>query len=190
MGIESNFPGGTVNVSGYPSSAGGAQVTSTQTDTLNPKYTLLDGTSIGDGSSGGPVWVETAAGPEVVGIVSTANANGVGFNLLITPSILNQIEAWVARGRRFGDGDCANATDCPGAPAASSTAEIRPTSCGRISMGRPRSGRWTTAPGSAADRSASIRGRAGLTSQPATSMATAIPTSCGRTSTDKPRSGR
>jgi V8-like Glu-specific endopeptidase len=97
MGIESNFSGGTVNVTGYPASAGGAQVTSTQTVSLDPNYTLLDGTSIGDGSSGGPVWVETAAGPEVVGIVSSGAANGAGFDVLITPSVLDQIETWVTQ---------------------------------------------------------------------------------------------
>ncbi len=96
MGIEANFPGGTVNISGYPSSAGGDQVTSTQTVTRDPAYTLLEGASIGNGSSGGPVWAETVGGPEVVGIVSTANALGVGFNLLITPAVLSQIQAWVA----------------------------------------------------------------------------------------------
>jgi hypothetical protein len=97
MGIDPNTSGGTVNITGYPASAGGAQVTSTQTVSLDPKFTLLDGTSIGDGSSGGPVWVETAAGPEVVGIVSSATADGAGFNVLITPSVLNQIDAWVAQ---------------------------------------------------------------------------------------------
>ena len=43
MGIEANFAGGTVNVTGYPASAGGAQVTSTQTVTVDPYYTLARG---------------------------------------------------------------------------------------------------------------------------------------------------
>jgi V8-like Glu-specific endopeptidase len=96
MGIESNFPGGSVNITGYPASAGGDQVTSTQTVSVDPNYTLLDGTSIGDGSSGGPVWVETDSGPEVVGLVSSSASDGTGFNVQITTSVLDQIEAWVA----------------------------------------------------------------------------------------------
>jgi V8-like Glu-specific endopeptidase len=78
MGVEANFSGGTVNITGYPASAGGNQVTSTQTDTVDPHYTLLDGTSIGAGSSGGPVWVRTASGPEVVGLVSSVGPHGTG----------------------------------------------------------------------------------------------------------------
>ena len=95
MGIEANFAGGTVNVTGYPASADGAQVTSTQTVTVDPYYTLLEGTSIGAGSSGGPVWIETTAGPEVVGLVSSVGANGTGYFVQITTSVLDQIEAWV-----------------------------------------------------------------------------------------------
>ena len=95
MGVEANFAGGTVNVTGYPASADGAQVTSTQTVTVDPYYTLLEGTSIGAGSSGGPVWIDTTAGPEVVGLVSSVGANGTGYFVQITTSVLDQIEAWV-----------------------------------------------------------------------------------------------
>ena len=97
MGLEANFSGGTVNITGYPASAGGDQVTSTQTDSVDPNYTLLDGTSIGAGSSGGPVWVETASGPDVVGLVSSIAPDGTGYSVQITTSVLNQIEAWVAQ---------------------------------------------------------------------------------------------
>jgi len=96
MGLEADFPGGTVNITGYPGSARGAQVTSTQTVSVDPNYTLLDGTSIGDGSSGGPLWIETSFGPEVVGLVSSSARNGTGYNVQITTSVLDQIEAWVA----------------------------------------------------------------------------------------------
>ena len=96
MGLQPNFSGGLVNLTGYPSSAHGAQVTSSQTVTLNPNYTLLDGTSLGEGSSGGPAWISTAGGPVVVGIVSSgSNTTGVGYDALITPTAFDQIEAWI-----------------------------------------------------------------------------------------------
>ena len=54
MGIAPNFAGGSVNITGYPSSAGGAQVDSTQKALPEIRtYTLLDGTALGEGSSGG-----------------------------------------------------------------------------------------------------------------------------------------
>jgi V8-like Glu-specific endopeptidase len=102
MGIESNFGGGAVSVTGYPVSAGGTQVDSQQTVTLDPVYTLLDGTSLGPGSSGGPVWIETGVGPDVVGIVSSGNGS-TGHFTAITTSAFNQIETWLAQ-------DAANTT--------------------------------------------------------------------------------
>jgi V8-like Glu-specific endopeptidase len=94
MGLEANFAGGPVNITGYPASAGGAQVNSSQTVSLNRSYSLLDGTSLGEGSSGGPLWIETAGGPSVVGLVSTESGS-TGYNTLITTAVLNQIESWV-----------------------------------------------------------------------------------------------
>jgi V8-like Glu-specific endopeptidase len=104
MGLESNFPGGAVNITGYPASAGGAQVDSSQTVTRDPSYTLLDGTALGEGSSGGPVWIETAGGPSVVGVVSSeSNASTTGYNTLITTAAFTQIEAWLQQdGSRLG----------------------------------------------------------------------------------------
>jgi V8-like Glu-specific endopeptidase len=96
MGIESNFEGGPVNVTGYPGSAGGAQVNSSQTVTPDPYYTLLDGTALGKGSSGGPVWIETSGGPEVVGIVSSENG-ATGYFTAITTTVFNQIESWLSQ---------------------------------------------------------------------------------------------
>ena len=96
MGIEPNFTGGSVHVTGYPASAGGSQVDSTQAVTRDLNYTLLDGTALGKGSSGGPVWVETADGPEVVGVVSSeADTGTTGYDALITTAAFNQIEAWL-----------------------------------------------------------------------------------------------
>ncbi len=115
MGIEANFAGGSANITGYPASASGAQVTSSQSVTVNPNYTLLDGTSIGDGSSGGPVWIETSDGPEVVGLVSSSASDGTGYNVQITTSVLDQIEAWVAEDDASGTGG-AGASPAPLTP--------------------------------------------------------------------------
>jgi hypothetical protein len=96
MGIESNFAGGSVSITGYPSSAEGAQVDSTQSGTRDSNYTLLDGTALGERSSGGPVWIETTGGASVVGVVSSESVtNGTGYNNLITTAEFNRIEAWV-----------------------------------------------------------------------------------------------
>ncbi len=102
MGLTANFTGGPANVSGYPASAFGNQVTSAQTTTLDPNYTVLDGTSLGEGSSGGPVWIASPSGPLVVGLVSTASGT-TGYDALITPGALNQIETWVAQDDGTGD---------------------------------------------------------------------------------------
>jgi V8-like Glu-specific endopeptidase len=96
MGLESNFAGGAVNITGYPGSAGGAQVNSSQTVSRDPNYTLLDGTALGEGSSGGPVWINAAGGPHVVGVVSSeSDVSTTGYNALITTAAFNQIEAWI-----------------------------------------------------------------------------------------------
>jgi len=101
MGIQPNFAGGAVHITGYPASAGGLMVDSTQTVTVDPNFTTLMGTPTGEGSSGGPEWVYGAGGnPYVVGLVSaesvTTGANGqsIGFNLQITAPVLKQIMTW------------------------------------------------------------------------------------------------
>lgn len=98
MGVSPDFAGGAVTVSGYPSSANGAQIDSAQTVTRSASYTLLNGTALGLGSSGGPVWIETAAGPEVVGIVSAeSTVNSTGYNVLLTTAALTTISGWVTQ---------------------------------------------------------------------------------------------
>jgi V8-like Glu-specific endopeptidase len=98
MGLQANFPGGAVNVTGYPASAGGAQVTGDETVTDDPTYSLLDGPPLGPGSSGGPVWITGSNGqPYVVGLTSSGVASGQGYFTEITTSAYNQIEAWVAQ---------------------------------------------------------------------------------------------
>src|SRR5271165_3490503 len=100
MALDPNFTGGTVNVTGYPGQDGGVLDNSQQVVTLNPNYSLLDGTSIGPGSSGGPVWIVGSNGePEVVGLVSSAErgAGSAGFFSQITPATVDQINAWIAQ---------------------------------------------------------------------------------------------
>jgi V8-like Glu-specific endopeptidase len=97
MGLQADFAGGSVNVTGYPGVAGGLMETTQETVLQDPFYTVLDGTTIGPGSSGGPVWINGANGlPGVVGLVSTGEGvSGPGTFVQITDSVLNQIEAWV-----------------------------------------------------------------------------------------------
>jgi V8-like Glu-specific endopeptidase len=97
MGLESNFQGGYVNVTGYPAVLNGGMENSPQYVTVDPAYSLLEGTAIGEGSSGGPVWISGNGGePYVVGLVSSA-AGSTGYFTQITTSVFNQIEAWVAQ---------------------------------------------------------------------------------------------
>jgi V8-like Glu-specific endopeptidase len=96
MGLSPNFEGGLVTIAGYPTSANGAIVASTQTVYPDPNYTLLEGVTLGKGSSGGPLFVGGAADPQVVGIVSSeSNVDQTGYNTLITSAVFNQIEQWV-----------------------------------------------------------------------------------------------
>ena len=94
MGIEADCYGQQVNVTGYPGIDGGAQITAPQSVTAYFPYSLYLGFSIGAGSSGGPVWVDTAGGPQVVGLVSTEDAAGDGFFTQITSAALSVIQSW------------------------------------------------------------------------------------------------
>ena len=97
MGLLPNYAGGAVTVGGFPGAAGGQMITSLQTVIRDPRYTLLDGVSIGEGSSGGPVWVGGSGTPQVVGIVSSeSRTNDTGYFTQISTAAFNQIQAWVA----------------------------------------------------------------------------------------------
>jgi V8-like Glu-specific endopeptidase len=97
MGLESNFPGGAVNITGYPGSADGLMENSQQSVVADPTYTVLDGAALGKGSSGGPVWITGSNGPYVVGVVSSGSTAGAGTFAQITTAAFNQIESWVAQ---------------------------------------------------------------------------------------------
>jgi V8-like Glu-specific endopeptidase len=97
MGLQSNFGGGQVDVTGFPVTAHGLMIDSAQTVRQDSQYTLLDGVSIGKGSSGGPVWIGGAGNPHVVGLVSSeSETNSTGYFTQITTAAFNQIQAWVA----------------------------------------------------------------------------------------------
>ncbi len=98
MGLESNFAGGTASVTGYPAAADGDQITKSETVTLDPSYTVYDGTGLGAGSSGGPVWIDVGGDPYVVGLVSSGdNQTDEGYFTQITTQAYDDIESWVAQ---------------------------------------------------------------------------------------------
>jgi len=94
---DGSFSGGPVTVSGYPASASGTRVDTPEVVRVDPSYPgLFDGTSIGAGSSGGPVWTLNADGqPQVVGVVSSGFDNGPGFFARLTPEDIQQVQGWV-----------------------------------------------------------------------------------------------
>lgn len=94
MTVMPDFAGGTVHVTGYPG-ATGSMVDDVQSVTTDPNYTIYDGTTLGPGSSGSPVWINTPdQGPAVVGIVSAMNGTN-GYDCKLTADKVAQINAWV-----------------------------------------------------------------------------------------------
>lgn len=93
-----SFIGGGVTVSGYPARVGDGRVDVAENVTLNTVYPgLLNGKTLGPGSSGGPVWISGADGnPQVVGLVSSGLPDGTGFFTRMTEDDVAQLKAWVA----------------------------------------------------------------------------------------------
>jgi V8-like Glu-specific endopeptidase len=97
FGIDPNYQGSSVSVTGYPATAHGAQTNQTGTVSLNSQYSTFDyGTvSVSPGNSGGPLWINegTSAAPlpYVVGVVSTS-----AWASQITSSDLQTIDNWEA----------------------------------------------------------------------------------------------
>jgi V8-like Glu-specific endopeptidase len=93
MSLAAGFSGGTVTIAGYPASAAG-EVSQTQTVTLDPNYAMLIGTPTGQGSSGGPLWVDNSSGtPEAVGMVTMGDTS-TQYNVQFTASDLQEIAQW------------------------------------------------------------------------------------------------
>ncbi|MBV8914264.1 MAG: trypsin-like peptidase domain-containing protein, partial [Acetobacteraceae bacterium] len=98
MGLGADYPGGNVTVSGYPGSADGLQVNTPESVSVAPNYSVLLGTSIGAGSSGGPIWTTDSSGqPYVEGVVSAGDADGTGYFARLTDATRSQIENWMAQ---------------------------------------------------------------------------------------------
>ncbi len=93
FGIETNYAGGTVHMTGYPAIAGLTQTDQVGTVTKDSTYSVLDYGTVAahPGNSGGPMWVDNNGVAEVVGIVSTT-----GWGAQITTADLAQIQAWEA----------------------------------------------------------------------------------------------
>jgi V8-like Glu-specific endopeptidase len=91
FGLLPNFGGGAVHMTGYPANAGFTQTDQIGTVSADLNYDVLDYGSISasPGNSGGPLWISTASGPEVVGIVSTT-----GWAAKLTTADVQQIMAW------------------------------------------------------------------------------------------------
>lgn len=110
FGIETNFSGGSVNITGYPDTTDGLQQNTTTSVSKDPTYPLLDypsGTTA-HGNSGGPVWVEANNLPYVVGVVSST-----GSAVQITSSDLSQIQTWEAADSSLWGGQAATPTPTP-----------------------------------------------------------------------------
>ncbi|WP_430437711.1 trypsin-like serine protease [Oceanibaculum nanhaiense] len=80
MTLDAGFTAGAANLTGYPGLQSGRMVT--ETASAGPAEVAgvlsLTGFDVDNGHSGGPVWTEGAAGPAVVGLVSTT---GWGFQI-------------------------------------------------------------------------------------------------------------
>jgi V8-like Glu-specific endopeptidase len=111
FGVQSEYSGGKVHMTGYPGYLGGRQQDVHGTVDRNSTYDVLDYETFNahPGNSGGPIWVDKKPGPGVepyvVGIVSTTD-----WATLISTEVFRQIRKWVhgdgyGFGRQAGDGD-------------------------------------------------------------------------------------
>ena len=95
MGVRGDFPGGLAHVSGYPASAGYQQIDSLQQIENPPGYSLFLDSSLGGGSSGGPVWVASPGHIDAVGVNSAEDSAGTGYATQFTAASVQQILSWV-----------------------------------------------------------------------------------------------
>jgi len=98
MTVTPDFAGGSVHVTGYPASGSTDGVTmmdTVQTVTTDPSYAIYEGTTLGGGSSGSPVWTYGADGTaDLVGLVS-AEAGSTSYDVKLTAADAAQIATWV-----------------------------------------------------------------------------------------------
>jgi VCBS repeat-containing protein len=93
--LISGYSGGTVNVTGYPKSASGLQVSDIGSASVSSiSNTFLEGTLISsEGQSGGPLWTFDSSGAHAVGIVSGSSL-GTSYDVQLTPADLSEIAGW------------------------------------------------------------------------------------------------
>jgi V8-like Glu-specific endopeptidase len=115
MSIAPGYPGGSVTVSGYPAVAGGVLVDETEVVTQDQNFALLDGRSIGPGSSGGPVWSTPQGTGVVVGLISSAagGTGSAGYFTQITQGDYAQIMRWVQQDEAGSSGTAAATVPTP-----------------------------------------------------------------------------
>jgi V8-like Glu-specific endopeptidase len=89
--LESGFSSGTINISGFPGGSS-SQFNSIQNAILNEDL-LEDPGDLGQGASGGPVWVYDGTTFKAVGIYV---ATGTDASVQITPTNLAEILGWEA----------------------------------------------------------------------------------------------
>lgn len=96
MGIQSQWPGGTVHLTGYPTSSNGLQTDNVGTVTEDDQYWIYNYGSLTSeqGNSGGPLWIDTDPSanvtPYVVGLASS-----VSWACQFSNSAFDQIVSWV-----------------------------------------------------------------------------------------------
>lgn len=96
MSLGADFSGGAVTVGGYPGTTGAQVDQSEQIST--GLYNVLNGQSLGPGSSGGPLFTTDAlGGASVVGIVSAGDSAGNGYFPKITTAVRSQLLTWAAQ---------------------------------------------------------------------------------------------
>ena len=97
MALGAGYDQGGVTVSGYPGGTG-MRSDLAETVTTSTSSNVLVGTSLGPGSSGGPVWIGGASGATVVGTVSAGTSSDTtGYFSKITTATLGVIRNWVAQ---------------------------------------------------------------------------------------------
>ena len=97
MTLGTEYAQGSVTVSGYPGDTG-LRSDRVETVTTSAVSNVLMGTSLGPGSSGGPVWIGGASGTTVVGTVSAGSSTtDAGYFSKITNDTLGVIQGWVAQ---------------------------------------------------------------------------------------------
>ena len=94
--IGADYGSGPVTVSGYPGYSGN-QYDVAETVTTTATNNLLTGSSLGPGSSGGPLWTADGSGATVQGIVSAEDAYGNGYDNKITSAERATLQGWIAQ---------------------------------------------------------------------------------------------